>query len=126
VQARAFLPVETVVSSGRVVLTSGPNARESWTAIRNPLNRLQGLMRGLQIYDSLPVLGRRPMDTNSTSVKTDVDAMPHKPNEAGTFHQQELTSQAKRKHFFSPLDSAHAEAVHRDAEDVVFTDEEDV
>jgi hypothetical protein len=44
----------------------------------------------------------------------------------GTHHQLALGSQAKRKHFFSPLDPTYAEAVHKDAEAVEYTPEEEV
>lgn len=43
----------------------------------------------------------------------------------GTHHQLALGSQAKRKHFFSPLDPTYAEAVHKDAEAVEYTPEEE-
>ncbi|KAG9226845.1 hypothetical protein CCMSSC00406_0003482 [Pleurotus cornucopiae] len=43
-------------------------------------------------------------------------------NEDGTFHQQQLGPKAKRKHFFSSLDPAYADAVHRDAQSVQFTE----
>ena len=44
----------------------------------------------------------------------------------GTLHQLALGDQAKRKHFFSPLNPVYAEAVHKDAETVVYTSEEEV
>ncbi|KAF9489510.1 MFS general substrate transporter [Pleurotus eryngii] len=43
-------------------------------------------------------------------------------NEDGTFHQLQLGPKAKRKHFFSSLDPAYADAVHRDAQSVQFTE----
>lgn len=48
------------------------------------------------------------------------------PNSDGTLHQGKLGPKAKRKHFFSPLDPKYAEAVHMDAENVIFTEEEEV
>jgi hypothetical protein len=48
------------------------------------------------------------------------------PSTEGTLHQLALGDQAKRKHFFSPLDPVYAEAVHKDAETVVYTPEEEV
>ena len=44
----------------------------------------------------------------------------------GTYHQLALGGQAKRTHVFSSLDSGFAEAVHRDAETVEYTSEEEV
>lgn len=46
-------------------------------------------------------------------------------NNDGTFYQSQLGQRAKRKHFFSPLDPTFAEAVHKDAETVNFTAEEE-
>lgn len=46
--------------------------------------------------------------------------------EEGTYHQAQFDFKVKRKHFFSPLDASYAEAVHRDAERVQFTPEEEV
>ncbi|KAL4259179.1 hypothetical protein AB1N83_007018 [Pleurotus pulmonarius] len=43
-------------------------------------------------------------------------------NEDGTFHQLQLGPKAKREHFFSSLDPASADAVHRDAQSVQFTE----
>ncbi|OBZ66887.1 hypothetical protein A0H81_13333 [Grifola frondosa] len=49
------------------------------------------------------------------------------PNQEGTFHQLQVASEGKavRKHFFSPPDGALAEAVHRDAANVEYTEEEE-
>lgn len=47
-------------------------------------------------------------------------------NEDGTFHQQQIGPKAKRKHFFSSLDPAYADAVHRDAQSVQFTELDEV
>jgi len=44
----------------------------------------------------------------------------------GTYHQVAIGAQPKRKHFFSPLDPAYADAVHKDAETVEYTEEEEV
>ncbi|KAJ3979320.1 MFS general substrate transporter [Lentinula detonsa] len=43
----------------------------------------------------------------------------------GVSHQNELGARAKRRLFFSPLDSNYAKAVNLDAEHVVYTPEED-
>lgn len=50
----------------------------------------------------------------------------NEPNEDGTFHQLQLGPKAKRKHFFSSLDPAFADAVHRDAQSVQFTELDEV
>jgi hypothetical protein len=47
-------------------------------------------------------------------------------NREGDAHQAALGPKPKRKHFFSPLDPTYADAVHRDAEAVEFTAEEEV
>lgn len=47
-------------------------------------------------------------------------------NGDGTLHQSQLGPKAKRKHFFASLDLSFADAVHRDAADVVFSEEEEV
>ena len=50
-----------------------------------------------------------------------------KANAEGTLYQSHLGGEkAIRKHFFSPLDPAFAEAVHKDAEGVQYTEEEEV
>ncbi|KAK7460853.1 hypothetical protein VKT23_008784 [Stygiomarasmius scandens] len=46
-------------------------------------------------------------------------------NKDGTYYQSQAGPKVKRKHFFAPLDAAHAEAVTKDAENVVFTPEEE-
>ncbi|KAH9474769.1 hypothetical protein JR316_0013234 [Psilocybe cubensis] len=46
-------------------------------------------------------------------------------NREGTLHQSELGPKAHRKHFFSPLDPAYAEAVNLDAESVEFSEDEE-
>ncbi|KXN84014.1 hypothetical protein AN958_00573 [Leucoagaricus sp. SymC.cos] len=47
-------------------------------------------------------------------------------SENGTLHQNVLAGEMKRRHFFSPLDPAWAEAVHKDAENVQYSPEEEV
>ena len=47
-------------------------------------------------------------------------------NSEGTAYQALQGPKPHRKHFFSPLDQAYADAVHRDAETVVYTAEEEV
>lgn len=47
-------------------------------------------------------------------------------NREGTTYQAQLAVRAHRAHFFSPLDPAYSEAVHRDAESVEFTADEEV
>jgi hypothetical protein len=47
-------------------------------------------------------------------------------NTEGTFHQMGLGLRTKRKHFFSPLDPSYANAVHRDAETVEYSEAEEV
>ncbi|OJT07696.1 hypothetical protein TRAPUB_1437 [Trametes pubescens] len=44
----------------------------------------------------------------------------------GTFHQAQVAGIAERKHFFSPPDASLAEAVNRDADNVEFTEDEEV
>ncbi|PPQ92545.1 hypothetical protein CVT25_010378 [Psilocybe cyanescens] len=46
-------------------------------------------------------------------------------NKEGILHQSELGPKAHRKHFFSPLDPAYADAVNRDAESVEYTQDEE-
>lgn len=43
----------------------------------------------------------------------------------GTFHQAQLGFKSKRKHFFAPIDSAYADAVHRDAAAIEYTEDEE-
>ncbi|KAH0578448.1 hypothetical protein H2248_003594 [Termitomyces sp. 'cryptogamus'] len=43
----------------------------------------------------------------------------------GTFYQAQLRLKPTRNHFFAPVDLVHAEAVHRDAETVEYSDEEE-
>jgi len=44
----------------------------------------------------------------------------------GTLHQNAIGHEARRRFFFSPLDPVLAEAVHKDAEVVQYTPEEEV
>lgn len=67
------------------------------------------------------------LSTSSTEGNTVDDSQTKRQQEIeGTLHQKELGPKAQRKHFFSPLDPAWAEAVHRDAELVQYTPEEEV
>lgn len=45
---------------------------------------------------------------------------------SGVIHQNELGAKMKRRHFFSPLDLKHAQALNLDAEQVQYTREEEV
>jgi hypothetical protein len=68
-------------------------------------------------------------ETKATAPTKDVEASGianENENTEGTFHQSQLGPKAKRKHFFSPLDQAYSDAVHKDAETVVFTEKEEV
>jgi hypothetical protein len=65
------------------------------------------------------------LDGRKRSVE-EVEKVTDHPNKEGTLYQSELGPKAKRKHFFSPLDAACAEAVHKDAEFVEFTPDEEV
>lgn len=55
----------------------------------------------------------------------EVDGAQHT-NSEGTANQALQGPKPKRKHFFSPLDHTYADAVHRDAETVKYTAEEEV
>lgn len=44
----------------------------------------------------------------------------------GTYHQSQVGDKPVRRHFFSPPDGALADAVNRDADEVEFTEEEEV
>ncbi|KAF8958103.1 MFS general substrate transporter [Flammula alnicola] len=63
-------------------------------------------------------------DPSMKEVEKSVDISEHI-NKEGTAYQSELGPKPKRKHFFSSLDPAYADAVHRDAEDVEFTAEDE-
>ena len=65
------------------------------------------------------------LDEGKQSIE-EVEKNSDHPNKEGTLYQSELGPKAKRKHFFSPLDAAYAQAVHKDAEFVEFTPEEEV
>lgn len=47
-------------------------------------------------------------------------------NTEGTFHQGQMGPKPKRKHFFSSLDPSYADAVHRDAASVEYSEDEEV
>ncbi|KZT28221.1 MFS general substrate transporter [Neolentinus lepideus HHB14362 ss-1] len=67
-----------------------------------------------------------PHEIKQVDVEVDVEeGITKQANSDGTFHQSQLGTKAKRKHFFSPLDPSYAEAVHKDAESVDFTQEEE-
>ncbi|KAG6827292.1 hypothetical protein H0H92_012457 [Tricholoma furcatifolium] len=56
----------------------------------------------------------------------EVDVEQNTTDAEGTFYQNQLRAEGHtRKHFFSPIDPKHAEAVHRDATTVVYTEEEE-
>ncbi|KAJ3561686.1 hypothetical protein NP233_g10043 [Leucocoprinus birnbaumii] len=66
------------------------------------------------------------MTAPSTSLPTSDEAQSAEhQKELGTLHQSAVGIRAQRKHFFSPLDPALAEAVHKDAEHVRYTPEEE-
>ena len=44
----------------------------------------------------------------------------------GTFYQSRAAGATKRRHFFSPPDAALADAVNQDADNVEYTEEEEV
>ncbi|KAF9467701.1 MFS general substrate transporter [Collybia nuda] len=46
-------------------------------------------------------------------------------NAEGTFHQSKEGKKPTRRHFFSPLDASYADAVHRDAADVIYSEVEE-
>ncbi|KAF5384199.1 hypothetical protein D9615_003370 [Tricholomella constricta] len=46
-------------------------------------------------------------------------------NADGTYHQAQLGLEKERKHFFAPIDSSYADAVHRDAATVEYTEEDE-
>ncbi|CAA7268788.1 unnamed protein product [Cyclocybe aegerita] len=70
-----------------------------------------------------------PISTMSSTEEQAVDdaekSISEHTNKDGTLHQAELGPKPQREHFFSPLDSRYAEAVHRDAEMVEYTPEEE-
>ncbi|TFK31426.1 MFS general substrate transporter [Crucibulum laeve] len=69
-----------------------------------------------------------PEPKNSSSDIEDVPSFSsNQPNanQDGTNHQSLLGPKPRRKHFFSPLDPGYADAIHKDAEEVVYTEEEE-
>ncbi|KII91689.1 hypothetical protein PLICRDRAFT_136092 [Plicaturopsis crispa FD-325 SS-3] len=75
---------------------------------------------------SVPVVNA--LQSNSLAQTTDKDleqVQIIEGNKEGTFHQSELGPKARRKHFFSVLDPSYANAVHRDAETVEYTEAEE-
>jgi hypothetical protein len=63
-------------------------------------------------------------DTKNLDVERNSDVS--HANKDGDYHQSQLGPKPSRKHFFSPLDPAYADAVNRDAETVEFTEAEEV
>ncbi|KIK67726.1 hypothetical protein GYMLUDRAFT_237937 [Collybiopsis luxurians FD-317 M1] len=63
---------------------------------------------------------KRLSESSSALVHATVD------HQAGGFYQSQLDPKTRRRHFFSALDSNHAQAVNLDAEGVAFTAEEDL
>jgi len=55
----------------------------------------------------------------------DIEKIKVEADSDGTFYQAQLGFRAKRKHFFSKTDPLYAEAVHRDAATVEYTEEEE-
>lgn len=53
------------------------------------------------------------------------DAHIEAPNTEGTLHQAALGPRIKQRYFFSALDHTVADAVHKDAEEVEFTEAEE-
>ncbi|KAJ7859580.1 MFS general substrate transporter [Mycena leptocephala] len=62
-------------------------------------------------------------DTKNLDVERNSDVS--HANKDGDYHQSQLGPKPSRKHFFSPLDPAYADAVNRDAETVEFTEAEE-
>lgn len=58
--------------------------------------------------------------------KGEEDAVHSEYLKQNTSHQVDIGQKPKRKHFFSQLDPAIAEAVHRDAEVIEYSAEEEV
>lgn len=65
-------------------------------------------------------------DVEKTAIEGEAQVIEDVQREEGTYHQSQLGKKPARKHFFSPLDPSYSEAVHRDAETVRFTLEEEV
>ncbi|KZT09099.1 uncharacterized protein LAESUDRAFT_537947 [Laetiporus sulphureus 93-53] len=69
---------------------------------------------------------RPELKASSSEVEKDVEeCRVEDPNTEGTLFQSRLGDKARRRHFFSPLDKSIAEAVHKDAETVEFTEAEE-
>jgi hypothetical protein len=67
------------------------------------------------------------MSTSSAEVKfEDPEDKIVAENQDGSFHQEQLGTRPKRKWFFVQKDNRLADAVSKDANDAVFTDEEAV
>ncbi|KAF7342036.1 MFS general substrate transporter [Mycena venus] len=64
------------------------------------------------------------MDHDTKDLEREGSDVSH-PNKEGEYHQSQLGPKPSRKHFFSPLDPAYADAVNRDAETVQFTEAEE-
>ena len=64
--------------------------------------------------------------SESTSMKDLEDVSNEQGLSEGTYHQKKVDMRPKREHFFSPLDSALSKAVHKDAEQVDYTEAEEV
>ncbi|KAJ7614611.1 major facilitator superfamily domain-containing protein [Mycena polygramma] len=69
-------------------------------------------------------MNRDTMNDDTKDVDAERDSVSHT-NKEGEYHQSQLGPKAARKHFFSPLDPAYADAVNRDAETVDFSDAEE-
>jgi hypothetical protein len=73
-----------------------------------------------------PMMVSPERDCSPLQGSEDVEkSVSHISNKEGTSYQSQLGAKAKRAHFFSPLDPAYADAVHRDAETVEYTAEEE-
>ncbi|KAJ7662061.1 MFS general substrate transporter [Mycena polygramma] len=70
------------------------------------------------------IMNRDTMNDDTKDVDAERDSVSHT-NKEGEYHQSQLGPKAARKHFFSPLDPAYADAVNRDAETVDFSDAEE-
>ncbi|KAF4603128.1 hypothetical protein EYR38_003533 [Pleurotus pulmonarius] len=70
----------------------------------------------------MATMSSSPEDVRTNTAKVADAGFGNDSNEDGTFHQLQLGPKAKRKHFFSSLDPAYADAVHRDAQSVQFTE----
>lgn len=69
--------------------------------------------------------------TNVSDPQFSSDGENHVPEHAknlkdGTYHQHEMGAKVKRIHFFSSLDRSYADAVHRDASTVEYSEKEEV